>query len=781
MSFRVDAAHTIVLVLAIAMLAVAAFAEGSNTKVVVRGAVRDPNGAVIVGANVEAVRKGQDQGTTSVTDSEGQFLIALDAGQYEIHVRAEGFAPATKEILVSATDNSSMAIVLGLAENTATVTIVASGEYMTDVTTSGTKTPTALRDVPQAISAVGRQQLNDQLLTNVGDVVRYQPGVSAHQGENNRDQVIIRGQSSSADFFVNGVRDDVQYYRDLYNLERVEVVRGPNALVFGRGGGGGLINRVTKEAGFSPSREFSLQGGSFGDIRGTVDINQPINDKFAFRVNGLAERSNSFRDFVKFNRAGFAPTLTFSPDEKTRFTVSYEYFRDRRTADRGITSFQGKPADVPIKTFYGNPDDSRVKADVNLVSGTFERQFGDLIIRNRTLFGDYERFYQNYVPGAANAAGTLVTLTAYNNATRRKNLFNQTDFIYNLETGSTKHTVLGGTELGRQATENFRNTGFFNNASTSIQVDFNDPVTHVPVTFRQSATDADNHLRLNVAAAYVQDQIQLSRYVQVTGGVRVDRFDLSYFNDRNGGNLNRVDKLVSPRLGLVIKPVAELSLYGSYSVSYLPSSGDQFSSLTADTQAMKPEKFENYEMGLKWDIRPNLNLTSAVYRLDRTNTRTSTAAGVIEQTGSQRSKGFEIGLNGNPLRNWSVTGGYAYQDAFISSTTSAAATGTPVAQVPRHSFSVWNKYQLIRNLSAGLGVIHRSDVFASINRNPVPVVLPGYTRADAAVYYSFNETWRVQGNIENLFNTKYYLNADSNTNISPGSPRAIKIGLTARF
>ena len=133
------------------------------------------------------------------------------------------------------------------------------------------------------------------------------------------------------------------------------------------------------------------------------------------------------------------------------------------------------------------------------------------------------------------------------------------------------------------------------------------------------------------------------------------------------------------------------------------------------------------------------------------------------------------------MRNWSVTGGYAFQEAFISSTTSAAVTGTPLAQVPRHSFSVWNKYQLIRNLSAGLGVIYRSDVFASINRIPVPVVLPGCTRADAAIYYSFNEHWRLQGNVENLFNTKYYLNADSNTNISPGSPRAVKMGLTVRY
>jgi catecholate siderophore receptor len=758
----------------------AAFGDDGNAKVSMRGMVLDQNQAAISGATIEAVRVGRTDGVTASSNSRGEFSLLLEPGEYELHIRAEGFAGTSKSISVKADENSIITIELGLAANTATVTIVASGEYMTDVVSSGTKTPVALRDVPQSISVVGRQQLNDQLITNVGDVVRYQPGITAHQGENNRDQVIIRGQSSSADFFVNGVRDDVQYYRDLYNLERVEVVRGPNALVFGRGGGGGLINRVTKEAGFSPSREFSIQGGSFGDVRGTVDLNQPINEKVAFRVNGLGERSHSFRDFVKFRRFGLAPSLTFAPDERTRFTVSYEFFRDRRTADRGITSFHGKPADIPIETFYGNPDDSHVKSEVHLVSGAFERQFDDLIVRNRALFGDYDRFYQNYVPGAANAAGTLVTLTAYNNATRRKNFFDQIDLIYNAETGSIRHTILGGLEFGNQRTQNFRNTGFFNNSTTSLQVAFDDPTTNVPVTFRQSATDADNHLRLNLAAAYIQDQVELSKYVQVVGGLRFDGFDLKYFNDRNGEILQRIDQLVSPRLGVVIKPVAELSLYGSYSVSYLPSSGDQFASLTNVTLQLKPEKFQSYEVGVKWDIRPNMALTSTLYRLDRTNTRSIDPNDPtrIFQTGSQRTNGFEIGLNGNITHRWSLTGGYAYQDAFIRSATATALTGNEVAQVPHHSFSVWNKYQLLKNLSAGLGIIRRSDMFAAVDN---AVILPSYTRADAAIFYRFNENWGLQANVENLFNTKYYLNADSNTNITSGSPRGLKVGLTARF
>jgi catecholate siderophore receptor len=755
-------------------------ADDNTAKVTIHGSIFDQSHAAIAGASVSAVPTGRAGNTSTTSDQNGEFSLTLEPGDYDLVIKAEGFSSLSKRIAVKPFDTTALDIELQIATNMATVTVTDSGEYQSEMITSGTKTSTALRDIPQSITVVGKQQIEDQQLTSIGDVVRYLPGVTAHQGENNRDQIIIRGQSSSADFFVNGVRDDVQYYRDLYNLDRIETLRGPNALVFGRGGGGGVINRVTKEAGFAPSRELTLQGSSFGGARVTGDFNQPIDDKFAFRANGIAEYSNSFRKNVNLRRYGFSPTLTFNPDYKTHFTLAYEFFRDRRVADRGITSFQNRPADVPISTYYGNPDDSHVRANVNLVTGTFERQYGNLNIRNRTMYGDYDRFYQNYVPGKASDDKTLVALSAYNNATRRRNLFNQTDLTYSVSTGALKHTILGGFELGRQHTNNFRNTGYFNNTSTSLLVPFDDPQTTVPVTFRQSATDADNRLHVNLAAAYVQDQVEITRYLQIVGGARFDYFDLNYHNNRNGDDIRRIDRLVSPRFGVVVKPITTLSLYGSYSVSFLPSSGDQFSSLTNVTQQVKPEKFENIEAGVKWDIRHNLSLTSAVYRLNRTNTRATDPndSTRIIQTGSQRTNGFEIGLNGNITRSWTVVGGYAYQDAFITSATTTAAAGKQVAQVPHHSFSVWNKYQFLPKLSAGLGIINRSDMFAAIDNT---VILPRYTRVDAAVFYTFNEHWRLQGNIENLFNTRYYLNADNNTNISPGAPIGAKIGLVARF
>ena len=752
----------------------------TTTQSSIRGKVLDPNRAAVAGASVIAQAKGSSASFSATTDQNGEFSIAVEPGEYEVKIDASGFSEVVQTVSLSRAGNASLEIVLQVSGVAGSVTVLGAGAYQTDVIGSATKTLTPLRDVPQSVTVITKEQIRDQQMQSIGDVVRYTPGLSVHQGENNRDQVIIRGQSTSADFFLNGVRDDSQYYRDLYNLERLETLKGPNAMIFGRGGGGGVINRVTKEANFSSLREVTLTGGSFNNKRASVDFEKPFDDKVAFRLNSMYEHSDSFRKFVNVSRFAFNPSFTIVPTKQTRFTVSYEFARDRRTADRGITSFHGRPADVPISTFYGNPDDSHVRSNVNLLSGTFEQQSGRLNIRNRTLFGDYDRFYQNYVPGATNATKTFVTLTAYNNATKRRNLFNQTDLTYSASTGRIRHTLLGGVELGRQLTDNFRNTGFFNNATTSVLVPFSNTVINTPVTFRQSATDADNHLTTTLAAAYMQDQLELSRYVQVVVGLRFDYFNLEFHNNRNDSRLRRIDNLVSPRVGLVVKPITELSLYGTYSVSHLPSSGDQFSSLTTITQQVKPEKFSNFEVGVKWDIRHYLSLTSALYRLDRTNTRSvdpNNPAAII-QTGSQRTNGFEVGLSGNITRDWSVAGGYSYQDAFITSATVSAAAGKQVGQVPHNTLSLWNKYQIIPRLGVGLGILSRSDMFVAVDNT---VIVPAYTRADAAIYYSFGERWRLQANVENLFNRNYYINADSNTNISPGSSRAVRIGLNARF
>jgi catecholate siderophore receptor len=435
---------------------------------------------------------------------------------------------------------------------------------------------------------------------------------------------------------------------------------------------------------------------------------------------------------------------------------------------------------VEPSTYFGNPSDSHVRARVHVGSVAIEHRAGDFSIRERASIGGFDRFYQNYVPGAVSADQSQVTLTAYNNATNRTNLFSQTDATYRMQTGALQHTLLAGMELGHQDTDNFRNTGFFNDDATSIRVPLANPTTAVPVTFRQAVTDADNHVLANVAAVFVQDQVEIVRQFQIVGGLRFDRFDLQYHNNRNGDDLGRVDHLVSPRAGVVYKPIRPVSVYGSYSVSYLPGSGDQFSSLTVITQQLEPEKFNNYEIGAKWDALSALSVTAAAYRLDRTNTRSTDPNDPtrIVQTGSQRTNGFEFGVTGRVTPAWIVAGGYAYQDAFVTTATVAARPGAEVGQVPHHTFSLWNNYEIARRFGAALGLIHRSSMFAAIDNT---VTLPGYTRADVAAYFPFARNWRLQANVENLFDTDYFVNADSNTNISPGSPRVVRIALRASF
>jgi catecholate siderophore receptor len=754
-----------------------AAAQAAPGPAAIRGVVLDPSRAPIAGARVTILDSRRTE-LTATTNQRGEFVVDLAEGNYTVTITAAGFAPVTRLFSAAAVTPAALEFVLQLSSLAEAVDVT--GRSDSTSISSATRTPTILRDVPQSVTVVTQELMKDQLMQGIGDVVRYVPGIAAHQGENNRDDVVIRGNRSSADFFVNGVRDDVAYYRDLYNLDRIEALKGPNALIFGRGGGGGVLNRVVKEPLFRSLQTLSVEGGSEDHKRVSGDVNRRIGDAAAFRLNGMFERSGSFRSGVDLDRSGINPTLTLAPRAGTKLTLGYEYLRDTRVADRGITSVAGLPADVDPATYYGDPSQSQVRARVNIGTAAVEQAIGRAVLKNRLVVADYSRFYQNFVPGAATADRQSVALTAYNNATDRTNVFNQTDLTLRTETGAIRHTILGGAEIGRQLSDNFRNTGYFGGTATSLSVPFAAPTVSTPVTFRQSATDADNEVHTTVAAAFVQDQMELSKYVQLLGGLRFDRFDLRYHNNRTGETLTRIDRLVSPRAGVVFKPIADVSLYGSYSVSFLPSSGDQFSSLTVITQQVKPERFTNYEGGVKWDVRPTLSLTGAVYRLDRTNTRSTDPndATRIVQTGSQRTNGVELGINGQLTRAWRVSGGYAWQDAFVTSATTAAPEGAVVGQVPHHTFSLWNNYQLHPRVAAGLGLIQRTDMFATISDS---VTLPGYVRIDAAGYVRLTRTVRLQVNVENASNRRYFVNADSNTNISPGLPRTVRVALTTSF
>jgi catecholate siderophore receptor len=650
--------------------------------------------------------------------------------------------------------------------------------YSATSSRSAMKTDTPLRDTPQSATVLTRAVIADQSMQNMADVVRYLPGISMGQGEGHRDAPTMRGNASTADFFVDGVRDDAQYLRDLYNVERVEALKGSNALAFGRGGGGGVLNRVSKEAAWARTGALMFEGGSYNHNRATIDLGNAINEGVAVRVNGMFERSGGFRDGVTLRRSGVNPTASLILGGGTLLKLDYEHFLDDRTVDRGIPSFQGQPAPAPVSTFFGDDDASYAHTRVDVAGVSAERVFGGgFTLRNRSRWANYDKFYQNvYASSAVNAAGTQVNLGAYNHATPRSNVFNQTDLLAEVVTGPVRHSLAMGAELARQMSDNIRRTGYFANGATALPVSLAQPEVASGVTFRQSASDADNRVVADIGALYVQDQIALSPMWQAVVGVRVERFALHFYNNRNGDALERTDRLVSPRAGLVFKPAEALSLYGSYSVSNLPSSGDQFSSLTVTSQTLEPERFRNYEVGLKWDASPALAFTSAVFRLDRTNTFSPDPnnAGAVVQTGAQRSTGAELGVTGDVTSAWQIAGGYAVQRAVITSTTNAAPEGRVVPLVPHHTVSLWNRYQLAPGAGVGLGVIHQARMYAAIDN---AVTLPAFTRVDGALFVGLAPRVRLQLNVENALNRRYFATSHGNNNIMPGAPRTVRVSV----
>ncbi len=668
----------------------------------------------------------------------------------------------------------------------------ATNGYQTLRSSTATRTDTPLRDVPQSVTVMTQEAIRDLSMQSMQDVLRYVPGTGYSQGENNRDNPVLRGQNTNASLFVDGVRDDAQYFRDLYNIDRVETLLGPSAMIFGRGGAGGVVNRVTRQADWTELRELRVQGGSYGNARISGDINQPLGDHASFRMMGMYETADSFRNGVHLRRTGLNPTLTLRDGNATTLRLSYENFRDERTADRGIPSLRGAPLPTGVGSFFGDPRLSTTHANVNAVNAFVEHNFeNNLTLRNQFRFASYDKQYQNvYASGAVTAAGT-VPLGAYNNSQKRDNFYNQTDLVGRVQTGPFSHQLLAGMELGRQVTDNLRNTGYFNALGANATT-FNAPVfaptISTPIVFRPSATDANNHGVADTFALYLQDQVQLLPQLQLIAGIRYENFNTNFTNNRTGDRFLVSDSVFSPRLGLVYKPVEPLSLYVSTSTSYLPRAGEQLASLTLANSALKPEQFTNHELGAKWDLRPELSLTAALYQLNRTNIAVTDPANVARAIliDGTRTRGFELGVRGRVTEAWSVMGGYTYAESELLADQSATIRkGNTAPFVSRNVVSLWNRYDFapqfgsyIPRLGLGLGVIHQSSYFAAADN---AVRIPSFTRLDAAAFWDINPQYRAQLNIENLNRARYYPVADNNNNISPGAPFAVRAALTVRF
>lgn len=647
--------------------------------------------------------------------------------------------------------------------------------YREDESSSATRTPTPLEELPQSVYVVTRDVMDDQAMTGLGDLVRYVPGVTMGQGEGHRDAPVFRGNVTTSDFFVDGVRDDVQYLRDLYNVERVDVLKGSSALVFGRGTGGGALNRVSKTADGAGLRQLEIGLGNFGHGRLAGDVGGTLTDGVFGRLNAVVEESETYRNEVEISRLGLAPTLRFHLSDATQLDLFAEYFSDERTVDRGVPSQEGRPWPGSAKTYFGNPDLSYSDIEAATLRGVLNHRISDDVnFRGVLSYGDYAKFYQNvFAGGPVDPVAETVRISSYNSATDRQNLLAQADLVWRASLGGMNHTLLVGLEAGRQDSANRR----VNTASATFGLadrgrDFTPDFTVAPAQ--------NNRNNLDLFAVLVQDQIEFTERLKALVGLRWDRFDLA-FDDRRPGSADfaREDDFVSPRAGLVWEPVEGVSLYASWTRAFLPQSGEQFNALDATTAALEPEEFENSEIGLRWQPSGRLLVSAALYRLDRTNTRAPGAvAGTVVLTGSQRSEGLELAVQGELQAGWHVIGALALQESEITSTTNAAPAGRKAALVPEFSVSLWNRVSLTDRFDVALGVIHQDEQFASISN---AVVLPAYTRVDAALFYRLSDSLHVQLNVENLTDEEYWYTAHNDDNITPGSPRAVRLGMSLRF
>ena len=662
--------------------------------------------------------------------------------------------------------------------------IVVTGErqgYAIGDGSTATKTPTALIDVPQSVTVVTRQQLDDQATQQLGDALRYVPGVTLGTGEGHRDQITLRGQSTTADFYLDGLRDDAQYYRPLYNIERVEVLKGANAMIFGRGGGGGVVNRVSKLA--DPARSFAVGNASidsFGAFDLAVDANLPLGEGFAGRLNAIYEEFDNYRDFYEGRFFGISPTVTAILGEATRLTAQYTYDDDERVTERGVPSRGGRPIRGFDEVFFGSRELNRATNQAHTARLRLDHELSESLTFNVSgQFADFDKFYANVYPRAA-ASATTVQLEGYADGTKRRNLIGQANLVWTGSTGPIGHTLLAGVEAGDQDTDNSRRNVLFA-GGTNGGLRFVTPLAERIAIPALSLTNfvTNRQSRLNLWSAYVQDQVEIGEHIQLVAGIRYDDIRLDTVNLVNGFAARRSDGKWSPRFGVILKPRANISLYGSYARSFLPQSGDQFAVLDATTATLAPERFENIEAGIKWDLRPHLAFTAALFRLDRDNTRANgPVSGLAVLTGSTRTKGIEAQLAGQITPQWQASLGFVVQEGEIRATTTAAPAGRKLAQLPKFQASAWTRYDVTPTIGFGLGVVHQAKQFATISN---AVVLPAFTRVDAATFWDVTERIAIQLNVENLFDTAYYPSAHTDNNIAPGEPISARVGVRVKF
>ena len=659
--------------------------------------------------------------------------------------------------------------------------IVVKGKVLYSDQVTALKTPVPIIDVPQTLSIVTDDEIRKQGFRELGDIVRYTPGVNTSQGEGHRDSIVFRGVRSTADFYLDGVRDDVQYYRSLYNLEQVEILRGPNALLFGRGGTGGIINRVTKKAVLDEQfGSFDMGADSFGAFDFAVDYNVSTGEKSALRINFHSDTLENHRDYYDGDRYGFNPTFRLELSPATKLDLSYEHADHERFIDRGVPTLNGEPVEAFEEIVFGDTDTNlqTLRADIyraNLSHEFSDTRKGNLVVQ----YSDFQKMYKNYY-ASGYSGGDTFTADGYKDPTERTNLIISGNIVNEFQTGSAKHTLLVGAEIIDTENENYRYNTFFITTEDDNEV-FN--ITR-PINFGvnaagvrtyndftadlKSSTESD----IEVTSIYIQDQIDVTDKFKILLGGRFDNFDITVRDIKKGTSENREDEEFSPRAGLIFKPQENVSLYVSYAESFLPRSGEQFKKLDANAARLDPDVYESTEIGVKWDIRPGLSFTASYFDSEQTIATRDSDTGENSEIVGLQVDGIELELKGQVTEKLSLAIGYSDLDG-------ETAKGGEPREIPEYTASLWATYEVNDRFGIGFGVTAQGE--SNIKNDKPGLILPDYTRVDFAAYYDLADDLSIQLNVENVTDELYFPHSHSTHQASVGEPLNARISLRKTF
>ena len=655
-----------------------------------------------------------------------------------------------------------------------------------------------VQDAPQSISIVSREVMEQQAASTLADVLRNVSGISMSAGEGGGgpagDNLTLRGFGARNDIFIDGIRDFASYTRDTFNVEQVEVVKGPASAQTGRGSTGGYINMFTKQPQLMSFVRGTVTGGAPNYARATFDINLGedqlrIGGGTAFRLNGMYHNADApGRDFVQSERMGLAPSVAVGLGSSTRAILSYLYRKQNNQPDYGIpfvpaantvlAEYADQPAPVDFDNYYGLTKRDYEKTRMHMLTFALEHDLTDTVrISNTTRYGHATRDSIYSAPRFAGNDTTLINPNTQSRDTVDEVLFNQSNLFAEFDPGGIRHDLIAGFEIADESSRNQPRT-----ITPGTPTDLFDPNPRRP--WNGTIVDtAGGPIRASAdtLAAYLFDTVHLSEQLLLTGGLRWERYEATFTPVAPGTPLARTDETVTWRAGVTFKPVPQLSLYAGAGTSVNPSIENMTQTTPSEAlAALDPEKSRTYEVGAKWDgFGGRLLLNAAVFRTDKVNARTDGLPGEPATVlgGKQRVDGVEVGMTGKLAENWSVIGSYSYLDTEIRETNDPAELGNRLRNVPDHSGSLWTVYTLPMGLEIGGGVRYVGTRYTNETNTRE---IDDYVVADATLAYNFPNGTTVRLNVFNLLN-KRFIDQVGGGHFVPGPGRSAIATVAAAF